>query len=39
MVYSDPFGPPYYLYVRPRLIMAIIGIDADYADIQRIRAG
>lgn len=35
----DSFGSPYDMYVRPQLIKAIFGIDADYADIQRIRAG
>ena len=34
----DSFGSPYDMYVRPQLIKAIFGIDADYADIQRIRA-
>ena len=34
----DSFGSPYDMYVRPQLIKAISGIDADYADIQRIRA-
>jgi hypothetical protein len=34
----DSFGSPYDMYVRPRLIKAVFGIDADYADIQRVRA-
>ena len=35
----DSFGSPYDMYVRPQLIKAAFGIDADYEDIQRIRAG